>query len=738
MTLKLRSSIVLMVVVGLLIPATVTSLLTLQRRQDTLTAEMQADHERLTRIVALGMQEPLWNLNPEAGVPLLESLFGDARVVGVVVDDMRHRPFLARSAPERRTGHPATLERDVVYRGQAIGRVRLEMDSGPLERALAGERRVLAGTVAGQLLLSLVLIVTLLQRRMLVPIRRLMDESRRLAARDLATPFVWKPVDELGSLGASLEHTRQALRALFEEIEDKNRLLEEDLRQRALTERELQRHRDHLEELIRERTGELQAAMERADIANRAKTRFLSNMTHELRTPLNAILGYAQLLLSEPPLAPRQAQALGTIRKSGEHLLALITDLLDLAKIESGKFDLVPEATDLHGLLADVADIVRVRAEEKRLRFEFAPDLALPARATLDDRRLRQVLLNLLGNAVKFTDAGHVRLAATGTALPDGMLRLRFEIEDTGVGVDAAQVARIFQPFEQAGDPRRRAGGTGLGLSISRQLVRAMGGEIEVASEPGRGSRFSFEIVVPRAETAPAPAPDASPPAAQDGPDPAWPGRRRRVLIVDDVEANRDLLRHLLEPLGFEVDVASNGREGLDRALAGRPDLVLMDVVMPVMDGLAAARRLRALPASTRPRIIAISASVSGRAEADALLAGADAFVSKPIDRLALLRRIGELLGLEPADDDHAPGRPRAGELVPPPDHEMALLAEAAEEGDMRAVRRRADAIERLGERYAPFARHLRELADAYQSIEILKLVRRHAPRHTTCPRSRP
>ncbi|MGE5623180.1 MAG: HAMP domain-containing protein, partial [Bacillota bacterium] len=270
MHLKLRASIVLAVIVGLLIPASVTSVLTLGQLEHALTKRLAADHRRLANIVALGMQEPLWNLSYDSGRPLFDSLLSDERVSALTVRDKKFGTFLEQEFPERRRGRQFSLTRNVVYHDNVIGYVTVEMDSGQLDAEVARNRASFAVTVLGQLLLSLVLIVSLLQARLLAPIRRLMQESQQLARRELSEPFVWRSDDELGSLGNSLESTRQALQALFHEIESKNRELQRDIERRTATERELQRHRGHLEELVEERTAELTVAKERAEVANQA------------------------------------------------------------------------------------------------------------------------------------------------------------------------------------------------------------------------------------------------------------------------------------------------------------------------------------------------------------------------------------------------------------------------------------------------------------------------------------
>jgi len=459
----------------------------------------------------------------------------------------------------------------------------------------------------------------------------------------------------------------------------------------------------------------------------RQRSEFLAQMSHELRTPLNGILGFAQILKRDKALTPRQARGLKIIEESGQHLLMLINDILDIARIDADKLTLYPTEVNLQRFLQMVSDIVRVKAEEKSLRFLFHCDANLPVAVRVDEKRLRQVLLNLLSNAVKFTDHGQVVLMASRLPCPDGAARgnarLRFEVQDSGIGMNEAQMGRLFQPFEQVAEAVRHEGGTGLGLAISRQLIHLMGGEIEVHSEPGVGSRFWFEIeAVVEAQAQPLPVQ-----AAALG----YEGTRRRILVADDVVHNRIMLVESLDSLGFEMVEARNGEEALE-AVSSRPvDLVILDLVMPVMDGFETTRRLRA----RHPRlpVIATSASATPKIEADSRTAGADVFISKPIEERALLDTIGHLLKLTwlhapapPALDDAA--RVAEVELTAPPDSAILVLQHLARTGDMRAICEEADRLKRQDPRYTGFCMRLRALAENCQSRAITALINRHVP----------
>ena len=580
---------------------------------------------------------------------------------------------------------------DLLGKVTALQQARLQTDLARARRSLADAR---LQTVAGGLLAVAfsVAMAFLLWRNIVGPVRRLTGVAEQVAAGDLATRAVVESGDEIGVLATSINTMTQRLAQTIE----------------------------HLEAVF----AEAQRAKEAAETANRAKSTFLANMSHELRTPLNGILGYAQILRRDKQLTERQIAGLDVIRQSGEHLLTLINDILDLAKIEAGKLELGLTDLPLAKFLQTIAEIIRIKATEKGLTMicDLAPDLPPWVRA--DEKRLRQVLLNLLSNAVNFTDRGQVRLGVRFS--PPG--RLRFEVGDTGIGIGTDQLSALFQPFVQVGEAQRRLGGTGLGLSISRQIVRLMGGDIHVASRVGQGSTFWFELALPVVQGKAAAAP-------LEGMVTGYKGPRRKVLVVDDVAENRAVVADLLSPLGFDLVEAVNGCEGLEKAQTLRPDLILMDLLMPEMDGLEATRRLRQLPAFKAVPIIAISASTTGDDEEDSRAAGANAFLPKPIDFGKLLPRIAALLHINwtyGLPETEASPQPTAAEpLLLPPAAEMAILHRLALQGDMHDILAWARRVAELDARYRPFANRVSVLAEGYQSKAVLSLVERYLEQAT-------
>lgn len=473
----------------------------------------------------------------------------------------------------------------------------------------------------------------------------------------------------------------------------------------------------HAEQELRESEERFRMAKEAAEAANQAKDQFLANISHELRTPLNGILGYAQILRRDDGLNARQLASLGVIEQSGEHLLMLINDLLDFARIGAGKLELQVRDVPLLPFLDVIAEIVGVRAQQKGLVLNYRAAANLPTAISVDEKRLRQVLLNLLANAVKFTDHGEVTLAIT--QIWPG--RLRFEVRDTGIGIGADRLDAIFQPFEQAGEFTRRSGGAGLGLAISRQLVRMMGGDIRVTSSLGGGSTFWFELDAPASTVAPVPL--VMPVGVT-----RYVGRERHILVLDDVAANRVLLVDTLERSGFRVSQGADGSEGLDKAHAHRPDLIVLDTVMPVMGGIDMLRHIRRSELLRDVPVIAVSADAS-RANAHANLeAGANVFLEKPINLHSLLKEITALLALEwtPAVARAAEPVISSGAIPVPPPDEMALLHRFALLGSMRDILRRAEHLVVLDKRYEPFAVRLRTLAAGYESQALLSLIEEH------------
>jgi signal transduction histidine kinase/CheY-like chemotaxis protein len=394
---------------------------------------------------------------------------------------------------------------------------------------------------------------------------------------------------------------------------------------------------------VARRTKELVVATRAAEAANRAKSIFLANMSHELRTPLNSVIGFSRLLASAPEVMPSQKQSLNIIIRSGEHLLNLINNVLEISKIESGRLELEQSTVDLHHLLQDIQIPMHAGAGEKGLKFTTEQAGHLPRHIVADPGKLRQVLLNLADNAIKYTRRGGVMLRAGAVdPLHTDRKRLRFEVEDSGCGIDATDRDAIFTPFVQLADPSAPNAGSGLGLAICKQYVERMGGHIGVRSEPGKGSLFYFEIpvTVPLSESVGIESRyDRVIGVAPDQP-------RRRLLIVEDQPINRMLLFKILEPLDFELREADNGQTALMHFERWRPHLIWMDIRMPIMDGLEATRRIKATEAGRRTKIVAVTAHALEEERTEILAAGCDDFIRKPYQVTEIFECLTKHLGV--------------------------------------------------------------------------------------------
>ena len=510
----------------------------------------------------------------------------------------------------------------------------------------------------------------------------------------------------------------------------------------------------------------LQQAALVAESANRAKTEFLANMSHELRTPLNGVLGYAQILKTDKDLSSDHQESLSNIQQCGQHLLMLIDDVLDLSKIEARKMELYPEELNFLHFTKNIADLFQMRATQKGISFNYEQVSPLPSCVCVDQKRLRQILINLLSNAVKFTETGGVtfKVGYVGTGawsrgqgknyefsilsseLKENYMRfahnakaakhalkIRFQIEDTGTGIDPSKLEEIFLPFHQVGG-NTFIEGTGLGLSISQKLAKLMGSEIRVNSTLGKGSTFWVDLELPSVKRYL----EVSPLREK-----RWVvgfvGNKRKVLIVDENQLNRDLLCRLLGRLGFELVEVENGQECLCKAVEFQPDVILIDLRMPVMDGLETARRLRQLPQLKDVVLIAMSASVFEATQQESILAGCDAFLPKPIEANHFLEQLRVHLGLEWIYEESSESQkrktlslspasdfPAYSSLLPAASESVAKILKLAAMGDIEEIFEESAKLESLEQKLVPFVSKLRQLAKGFQLKQIRNILKQY------------
>ena len=482
------------------------------------------------------------------------------------------------------------------------------------------EFRTVAYLVALVALIAVIGLTWLSANHLIRPISQLTTAAKAIANGQLDRRVEIERQDELGSLATSFNQMAKRLKTSFKELE----------------------HR------VRNRTAELSKAKEAAEDANQTKDRFLARISHELRSPLNSIISYATILQEQAELTPYQAKGLRVVKESGVHLLTLIEDLLDFSKVKVSKIELHPTYLNLQSFLDGIVGMVEMWAQEKQVMFECETMGNLDTAIWVDEKRLRQVLINLLSNAIKFTEQGKVTLRVTvlnqteevSSTTPFPQQKLRFLVIDTGIGISPEHLEKIFQPFEQVGLSEQAAQGTGLGLAISKQLVEIMGSQLKVKSQIGIGSTFWFDLSLPKAHILPEAQENGTVKALSPS------GRRGKILIVDDKEENHFTLLSILNPLGFEIVCAINGKQALEIAPSVRPDLILLDLFMPVKTGFTLVRELRKIPEFDTIPIILISASSYEVVKKASHNLGCEGFLTKPIDEgklLDLLKEYGML-----------------------------------------------------------------------------------------------
>ncbi|MGA9382514.1 MAG: ATP-binding protein [Phormidium sp.] len=465
-------------------------------------------------------------------------------------------------------------------------------------------------------LLIAISIGILTARWITIPIGRLSQASRAIAKGELNQVVEIKGISELNTLSNAFNSMASQLKTSF----------------------------DTLEHRVEERTAELAIAKEKAEVANQAKSTFIANMSHELRSPLNAIIGFSQLMLRTKNFPSDQFENAGIIYRSGEYLLTLINNILDLSKIEAGKTTLNPHDFDLHRLLEDLEDMLHLRATNAGLNLTFQRTENVPRYICTDEVKLRQVLINLLSNAIKFTSVGQVTLQVfLGDQETVDVFHLHFKIRDTGVGIAPAELPKLFDTFTQAQAGKEMQEGTGLGLAISRKFVQLMGGDITVESELGKGSTFSFYIQAKLAQKTVSNPTEEYPRVLELAPDqPTY-----KILTVDDKAINRQLLIKLLSPLGFEMKEASNGIEAIAIWDEWEPHLIFMDMRMPVMDGYEATKQIKSTTKGNATAVIALTASVLEEEKAIVLSSGCDDFIRKPFMENTIFDILAKHLGVK-------------------------------------------------------------------------------------------